>query len=280
MSASRSGSGLGSPRFRLFLPAAALALVLGFVLTAVPTASAAPAPGPVAGVSPAVASPTPVSSTTSAGYLGFNSATITAISAQWNVPKVTCLKSLKSTQTVFPEILLEGASPAGSKSPVVALVLGTLTYCTPTARHPTTEGFLLFLGSNNVTHYENLTLKLSGGNIVRGSITVSTLTSKVDAYLENVNTTRSQTRTEKVANASVVADAYWLVSTTGVLGKFASPVNFTDAFYVSVGMSYPISALPVLYEVTMVDKSKHTMATVSALNSTGNGFLVTWKRSK
>jgi hypothetical protein len=263
---------------RSWVPYLTVVVALGVLLSAVP-ASGVPASGGSTAWRVSDVTTTSVTSPISAGYFGFNSGPVSEIEARWNIPNVTCQSSLGKTQTVIPELLLEGPSPAGSKSSIVALALATLTYCTATGTKPSTQAFVVFLGSNNVTQSKNLTVKLKGGDEVSGSIVVTASTDSVVAQLENLHTSKTSSYTATVASASVVRDPYWAVNTAQVLGKFKKqPVSFLSCFYVAGGTTNPISALPTLYEVTMVDAKKHTMATVSGLTA-GSAFTVTWKRS-
>jgi hypothetical protein len=122
-------------------------------------------------------------------------------------------------------------------------------------------------------------VKLSGGDQVTGSLSLSAKTGKVTATLDDVTTGASSTYAAKVVDAAHVSDAYWFVDTSKVLAKFSPAIDFTNAGYSWGGSSHPISAFATIYEVTMEDTSHHVMATVSSLSSTGTSFTVTWKRS-
>jgi hypothetical protein len=267
---------LRTVRLRTAIPYLAVAVIACCLIAALP-AHGTSAPTTSTALSTELAVTTKVTSPFSAGYGGFTSAAVTGISADWNIPKVTCLTSLNKTQIVYSSLVLEGATPNGSKSPVVAMVVATAIGCNANSTKPLTAAFATFLGGNNASKVQNLSVKFSAGDDIAASITVGA-SNKVTAKIDDLTTGKSGSFSATVVDASKVTDPEWLINSAGELAKYSPAVNITDAKYVSSG-SHSISGLPSIFEITMEDSSHHVMASVSSLKSSGSSFTVTWKRS-
>ena len=222
-------------------------------------------------------------STVYGGYSGFVSmGSITNISARWNVPPVTCQLSLSARQAFFQ--IIEVVSPTGKA--YFAITTGELCKRFSAFTFVLSPEFA-YGGIDGSTGVLQTSLLVNQGDNISGSISINATSNKIVWMVKDTTRGESASFTAIVPGASIVNNAVWMLqgpnscSPRGCrvdLAQFSAPLKFSDCTFAASGKTLPLSHLPSLTKVMLVDGKARAMAKTSGISS-GTGFNLTFVRS-
>ena len=226
-----------------------------------------------------------------AGYLGSlpSSGYITKITAQWTVPTVVCQPGLSSDQGISSSVQVYGIISSTGYNTGVALTSNA--YCALGSSSPVYSINLAYASASGSIPVFILPFVIIPGHVLSAAISVSPSSGKVTVALKDLTDGQSLSTTTVMSywgiEYNLMNYAAWLTwrgqpnswATVPDLALFSPAIKFTACDVVSSGATHPISWLSSLYAYQMVDSSNNVQATLSALNSAGTGFRVTFVSS-
>ncbi len=204
-----------------------------------------------------------------AGYAIANGTNLGAAQGTFNVPTVTCISGVNSTELV--EVgLLNNASSKYINGAIAAV--GMVCY----------KGTLIIEGlaewGNGGSSSSQFISGISSGNVIKVSISLKSSGDKI--VMKDVTTGNSFSKSFSGATANI--GSWFVISASIPVPKFTT-VHFTGAEAAQSGKTLqPISKFSSnLYEAILVNPNTgHVLAKPSALSSTGTSFTVVWKTSQ
>jgi hypothetical protein len=205
-----------------------------------------------------------------AGYVGnVTSGTLTKVTGEWKLPTIHCNSSDPNFQmlSIYMGLLNKTGGAQAAISVVAICVTGeTQTPYTLLAKFPSDPNFV------------NMSIAVKAGDTLKAEVAVNPSTHSTMARVDDITTGKVATRTgtsfAKYTSAEWIASRYL----TTDLAIFSPPLTFSSCSVVHSGSTIPVSHMSLVTKFTMVDASKKTLASTSALSGTGTKFTVTFVR--
>jgi Peptidase A4 family len=245
-------------------------LLLTAVVVTLLTLSVVPASGERAPNAPVPTTLRTVHSQVAAGYVGnITTGTLTKVSGKWNLPVIRCNASDPNFQmlSIFMGLLNRTGGAEAAVLVVAICVTGeTHTPYTLLAKFPSDPNFV------------NMSITVKAGDTLKAYVAVNPTTHSAQARVDDITSKQVATRTgtshAKYMSAEWIASRYQSTD----LAVFSPAVTFNSCTVVRSGTTIPLSHMNLVTKFVMVDAGSRTVASTSALSSTGTRFRLTFVR--